>query len=162
MVGGSSRGWDARNHPYLLLTVGCTALAVAVPGAVRAGNPPAESGASAVEQYVEQVPTASGPSAPGVRKPTTSPLSQKARRVLTHASPGTAVALEKIATSSAYGAPGSDGQSAGVGAGDASGSLGGGVDANLDASDGRLSGLLVVLILMTVGAVALAVRRGPP
>lgn len=117
---------------------------------------------SAVAQYVEAVVTASEPSVPGTTKETSSSLSPTARRALKQTPPSTAAALERIATSSTYGAPQGLGQRGGeVGITPTSDSVGSALQATASAttSDPRLFGLLLVVITTTVGTIALAFRR---
>jgi hypothetical protein len=126
-------------------------------------QPVPEPGASAVQQYVEDVPTARGQSTPGRAQPSGQALTPAAERALRRASPTIAAALVTIATSPAYGAPtqmASSGPASGQGS-SLGGSLGSTADAIGSASDTRLLGLLVVLIATTGVAIGLAVRRVP-
>ena len=107
--------------------------------------------ASAVQQYVEEVPTAKGPSSPGTGEQTTTPLSPTAKRALSRTAPATAAALRRIATSSAYGAPSSGSSTAAQGPGLAS--------ATGAASDARLVLLVVALAAITSLGIAFALRR---
>jgi hypothetical protein len=139
----------------------CSAVALSV-ASLAGGQPPAQPGTSAVQQYVEDVPTANGQSTPGATKPAPQPLSPAARIALRRLTPATAGALRTIATSPAYGAPKIGASNAGATHPSSSpgGSLGSSVDAIGTASDAPLLGLLVVLIATSIGAVGLAVRRG--
>jgi hypothetical protein len=131
---------------------------------------------SAVDQYVEQVPTASGPAAPGVTKATRDVLPRAGAKALKKAPPKTAKALEEIATSSNYGAPkvgskpkpkpkptptkaASDRKSDEVTTTTVRATLRSSVGALGTASDTRLIVLLAVLLVSSLAAVALSVRR---
>ncbi len=143
--------------------------------------------AAAVCQYVEQIPTSGGSQAtlPGGKARTT-PLAPALRRRLFSEAGKDAALLEQIATSSAFGAPqtpartqgkkGKKGNGASAGPGRASGgdeesrprpsqqpSLGKSLSAVgavvTDGSEGRLIGLLVVLLLITALAVLAAAFR---
>ena len=76
--------------------------AVSASAAQAADGPPSDS---AVVQYVEVVPTASGPKAPGLKKAKPAPLPPGAKRALKKTPAQHAKALEEIATSPDYGAP---------------------------------------------------------
>jgi hypothetical protein len=80
-------------------------LSVTSGAAFAADEPPKDPGASGISQYVEMVPTAGGPKAPGITKETKTPLPRRATKALEAAPPATAEPLEKVATSSSYGAP---------------------------------------------------------
>ena len=134
---------------------------------------------AAVSQYVEQIPTSSGPQATGVGKETFKPLPKRAKAKLVRQGGEDAALLEKIATSSAYGAPqatkkkgGKDDDPGAGGAavvirddprdlGDASTSeaLSAAVSVVTDGSDKRLLGLLIVMLLITATALASAGYR---
>ena len=121
---------------------------------------------SAVDQYVELVPTAEGPAAPGVVEETRTPLPPAGEEALEQAPSDTAAPLDEIATSSTYGAPTSPEPPTPARRPDRDSS-----EPSLETSlattletlgstdDGRLAGLFVVLALTAVGAVALAVLR---
>ena len=146
----------------LVVAVGtCSAAALSV-ATLAGGQTPVQPGASAVQQYVEDVPTASGQSTPGATKPAAQPLSPAARSALRRLTPATAGALRTIATSPAYGAPKTGASDAGATHPSSSpaGSLGSTADAIGTASDAPLLGLLVVLIATSIGAVGFAIRRG--
>ena len=146
----------------LVVAVGICSAAALSAVSLAGGQPPAQPGASAVQQYVEDVPTANGQSTPGVTKPAAQPLSPAALSALRRSTPATASALRTIATSPAYGAPKIGASNAGATHPSSSlgGSLGSTADAIGTASDAPLLGLLVVLIATSLGAVGLAVRRG--
>lgn len=144
-----------------MVAVGICSAAALSAVSLAGGQPPAQPGASAVQQYIEDMPTANGQSAPGATKPA-QPLSPAARSALRRLAPATAGALRTIATSPAYGAPkigvsntGATHPSASLGE-----SLGSTADAIGTARDAPLVGLLVVLIATSIGAVGLAVRHG--
>jgi hypothetical protein len=80
-------------------------LATTLAGTARAQEPSPDPGSSAVDQYVELVPTGSGPKSPGVEKERKTPLAPKAKRALDKTPKTTADALTTVATSSDYGAP---------------------------------------------------------
>jgi len=145
----------------------------------RAGHP---GTSAAVSQYVEQIPTSSGPQATGIGKETFKPLPRRAKAKLVRQGGEDAPLLEKIATSSAYGAPqatkkkggkGGKDDDPGAGApavvirddprdlGDASTSeaLSAAVSVVTDGSDKRLLGLLIVMLLITATALASAGYR---
>ena len=135
-------------------------LALAAPVAAQDGPP------SAADQYAELVPSADGPKAPGAEE-TRTPLPPAGSDALEQASPTIAAPLEEIATSSAYGAPTAPREPQPP-ARDrdlvpASTSLDATLSSTLGAvgstQDTRLAGLLVALLLTTVGAVGLAVLR---
>jgi hypothetical protein len=81
------------------------ALATALAAPAFAQEPPPDPGSSAVDQYVELVPTGRGPKSPGVEKERKTPLAPKAKRALDKTPKATADALTTVATSSDYGAP---------------------------------------------------------
>jgi hypothetical protein len=129
-------------------------------------EPPAPS-SSAVSQYAELVPTGSGPTAPGVKETELAALGPRARQALEQTSEATAKALATIATSSDYGAPRTTPGSADVAPGDDP-SPGGGasLDRTFQAAAGAASpvddaymiGLLLALLVITVGGAGLAIR----
>jgi hypothetical protein len=80
------------------------ALTVTPAGAPAVEQPPT-SAASAVDQYVEVVPTSGGGGAVGVGETTVKPLAPKKVVELREEAGPAAEALEEVATSSAYGAP---------------------------------------------------------
>ncbi|MBA2642088.1 MAG: hypothetical protein H0U82_04065, partial [Actinobacteria bacterium] len=107
---------------------------------------------ASIDQYVEDVPTSSGSSVPGVTNETRAPQPQS-----------TADALDTVAESSAYGAP-----KRGVVPGrtldvspttSVSAALRSTVGALGTATDARLLGLLFVVLATTAGAVALGAQR---
>ena len=72
----------------------------AVPATAWAGGPP-----SAIDQYIEQVPTATGGHETGVPGRIVAPLSKSVQTRLRASAGRAATSLERIGTSSAYGAP---------------------------------------------------------
>lgn len=152
-------------------------LAFSVPAHAQS-NPP-NPGGSAVNQYVELVPTGVGSKAPGIeRKKQRTPLPPAAKDTLKKADPVVAKPLEKIATSSDYGAPAIRAEpkaepktskprprppvrNPDIVPPDAPTEvpLGTTVRAIASATDERLLGLLVVMLMTTLGAVGLALRR---
>jgi hypothetical protein len=151
MLDTSARRMRSHMRHFRLVALVCVMAAVALPGTAWADDPGTPSGVSAIQQYVEQVPTASGPSAPGVGEATTNRLSNDATRGLGSVSPATAAVLAKVATSSVYGAPVTDNEPAVDGAVTVEG-----------VSDERLVGLFLLLAVTTVGALVLAGRRARP
>jgi hypothetical protein len=150
----------------VLVALLATMLAEAAPARAAAPRP----GASSVAQYVELVPTAAGPKAPGVEVERRLPLSPEAKRALEGAPKATAVALLAVATSSTYGAPSrlGTGTSGPIAretratsqspAGNRE-SLEAIAAAVAPAGDMRMIGLLVILAATTVAAGAFSLRR---
>lgn len=149
-------------------------LALASPGQAQ------DPGGSAVNQYVEVVPAAGGPRSPGIEKKAQTSLPPAGKEALRQAPPSVAGPLEKIATSSTYGAPAIRAEPkppkpkpkpkpkprAPVRDPDVvpphaptEVTLGTTVSAIASATDERLLGLLFTVLMTTLGAVALAVRR---
>jgi hypothetical protein len=135
--------------------------------AARAAAP--RPGASSVDQYVELIPTATGPKAPGVEKERRLSLSPEAMRALDGVSNTTAVALSNVATSSTYGAPSRLGSGASgrivrdtrttVRSPSGNQSVGAIAAAVAPAGDTRMIALLLTLAAVTVAAAALSLRR---
>jgi hypothetical protein len=140
-------------------------------------NPP-HPGGSAVSQYVELVPAAVGSKAPGAEaknEKTQDSLPPAGKNALKRAPAAIAKALEKIATSSTYGAPerraepnatkpetqtpvrDPDAVPRGVTVEEVT--LGTTVSAIASATDERLLGLLLTMLATTLGAIGLALRR---
>jgi len=150
-------------------TIFVTAGASSFAGTARADARPPNPGASSVAQYVELIPTADGPEAPGVGPERRTPLSPGARRALDNASKSTAESLGTIATSSSYGAP----PGLQPGALDTATrdrpqptmepsldrTLQAIAEAAAPAGDDRVIGLLSILIVVTAGGAVVAVRR---
>jgi hypothetical protein len=135
--------------------------------ALAQGAPP-NPDASSVEQYVELVPTSSGPAAPGVGREQRIPLPLAARHALEKTSRPTADALLTVATSSTYGAPTRPHGGASRLARAALASVEGPsrerslrAVAAAAAPDGvfRMFGLPLALAAITVGAATVSVRR---
>ena len=121
--------------------------------------------ASAVLQYTELVPTAEGPAAPGIDKTVVSPLPDPTSKSLGASSAAFAKALTQLATSSDYGAPSRttagpevEQQTLEAGA-NFNGTLRSAATAAIGVGDARLAGVLTVMVLILVGAAALAVGR---
>lgn len=152
-------------------------VSLAFAGSVHAQSNPPSPGGSAVNQYVELVPAAVGPKAPGVeKKKKRTSLPPAGKDALKQAPPAIAKPLEEIATSSTYGAPViraepkptnpkpepqapvrdpdivPPGASVEV-------TLGTTVGAIASATDERLLSLLVAILVTTSAAVTLAIRR---
>jgi hypothetical protein len=130
------------------------------------------------------VPTARGPTAPGLGKEKRAPLPQASAKALKRATPTTSHSLQVIATSSTYGAP-STGEKSSTGASDKKPvqpdrarsqavrrtpdiapptvsldvTLRSAAGAVAVTTDGRLVGLLLTVILTTLAAIALAIKR---
>lgn len=143
--------------------VAVLALVGAAPAAAQEEPP------SAVDQYAELVPDAGGAKSPATTKDTRTPLSPAAEEALDAAPPETAAPLEKIATSSQYGAPTKAAPPARAPAPELSPApaddasleqaLSSTVVAVTSTNDRQLVGTLLALLLVTAGAVTLAVRR---
>ncbi len=143
-------------------------LAASCAGAAHAQREPPKPDASSVAQYVELIPTAGGPTAPGVDKEQRLPLPPRAKRALDKASESTADSLAAVATSSTYGAPSKLGSDSERSAREALPSI---EEPSRDQSlqavaaavapDGeiRMIGLLLILAAVTVGGAAFSVRR---
>jgi hypothetical protein len=93
--------WGSVVRRLLLVTI---ALSFAIAPVARGDNKPPKPDSSAVSQYVEMVPTASGSSEAGVGT-VKAPLSARARWELRGAPATVANALRIVGTSSAFGAP---------------------------------------------------------
>jgi hypothetical protein len=135
------------------------ALALAAPAAAQEPPP------SAADQYAELVPSADGPKAPGAEE-TRTPLPPAGSDALEQAPPAIAAPLEEVATSSRYGAPSSPRppvareREAEVPAGaSVSTALRSTIEAASSTDDRQLVGTGVALLLVTAGAVMLALRR---
>jgi hypothetical protein len=121
---------------------------------------PAMAGAGLVDQYTEQVPTASGSSGGG--GPTYSaPLAGSVRTQLYQNGGSDAKTLEKLATSSRYGAPRVTHLSDATLGSVSRGPLSAAVNAVTGGSDSRLIGLFVALLATAAVMLgAAAARRG--
>jgi len=128
-------------------------------GAATLSNPP-----SAVDQYVEILPSGDGSANPGN---TITPLSHYASRALAATDRSTAAALREVATSSAFGAPKalalSKGarESSALPAASFAGSLKE-VGESLLGGGGGLLGLLLGLAVISVAAAVMARRKNRP
>ena len=138
-------------------------------GNVHAQGDPPPPHDSAVDQYTELVPSSRGPKAPGIGREKRGALPRKAKKALETTPRSTAEALTDVATSSNYGAPARRAsQKPEPVARDAPAP---GEEPSLDRTlqatavaaapvdDGRMVGLLVVMLAIAVGGGALAVRR---
>lgn len=140
-------------------------VALAWSGTALAGDP------GLVDQYTEQVPTASGPKSTGHGgggtggTTYTAPLSSSVKTKVHRHGGKDAKTLEKVATSSRYGAPrirpGLEAGPPTAASASSPGALSAAVSAVTDGSDGRLVGLFVALLAtaaLMLGAAA--TRRG--
>jgi hypothetical protein len=148
------------------LVVAAAALSLVLPAAAQ--NPPEEPppGVSSIDQYIEQIPTSRGSRVAGAGDGKGQPLSRKARRALREQGGPDAAALERIATSPAYGAPerplrksrelvrtpSDDDPSLAA-------ALSAAVSAPGEGGGWRLGVLAVVLLATTVGLAAVAYRQ---
>ena len=117
-------------------------------------------GAAAIQQYVESMPTGSGPAVPGVSPRNSAQLPAAAVESLKYAPPSVASVLAEVATSPEYGAPGSqvssptdqpNSESAGS-------AMLRSLDAAGTADDASLLALIAVLLVLTSAAGLLAAR----
>ena len=144
-----------------LVAVSGAALAVAS-GAAYAAPEQKDPGASGISQYVEMVPGAAGPKAPGITREDNSPLPRRATKALESAPPATAELLKKVATSSSYGAPTRQAkpiERSVERTSESSLAVGTTVEAIATTSDARLLGLLAVVLAIAVSAIGLAARN---
>ena len=154
-----------------MATIIVAVVAASFAGAARAQAEPPDPGASSVAQYVELIPTADGPKAPGVGSERRTPLSPSARRALDKTSESTANSLATIATSSSYGAPPRPQSVASERA--TRDQLRPTAEPSLDMTltaiaaaaapvgDERVIGLLLILVAVTVGGAVVAVQQRP-
>jgi hypothetical protein len=152
-----------------IATIFVAVVASSFTGTARAEAKPPNPGASSVAQYVELIPTADGPTAPGVGLERRTPLPPGAKRALDNASKSTAASLATIATSSSYGAPprpqpgALDSATRDRPQRTAEPSLDRTLQAIAEAAapvgDDRVFGLLSILVAVTVGGAVVAVRR---
>ena len=154
---------SVRRAIVAIVATGVAAIGATSVSAQSAGQP-TDPRASAVSQYLEMVPTARGPNAPGVGEQRQSSLSRTAENALQAADPETAGVLKKIATSSAYGAPNDPTPNTSVGPPleqpqATTTDVRTTIEAIASTNDTRLVGLLVVVLLTTLSAIALAVGR---
>ena len=117
-------------------------------------------GAAAIQQYVESMPTGSGPAVPGVSSRNSAQLPAAAVESLKYAPPSIASVLAEVATSPEYGAPASQvssptdepiSESAGS-------ALLRSLDAAGTADDTTLLALIAVLLVLTAAAGVFAAR----
>jgi hypothetical protein len=128
--------------------------------AVAATPPPPPPDTPSISQYVEQVPTSHGGSSLGVGKTRTRSLPPDVAHRLRSDPDAVSQQLEKVATSSAYGAPQQTlSKSAGGDvAPNASNALSAAVGAVNDSGDSHLVWLLLGLVFVTTASVWSAVR----
>jgi hypothetical protein len=165
----SRNAWRAHSLRAGIATIFVAVVASTFAGTARAEAKPPDPGASSVAQYVELIPTAEGPKAPGVGLERRTPLGPGAQRALDNTSESTAASLETIATSSSYGAPprpqpgAFDSSSRDRPRPTAEPSLDRTLQAIAEAAapfgDDRLIGLLAILVAVTVGGAVVAVQR---
>jgi hypothetical protein len=130
-------------------------------GAQTEPPPPPDDG-SAIDEYVEEIPTSSGGVAPGAGEKKTKPLPTPVSAQLASEAGDDADVLTEVATSSDAGAPQADlaPPERGPGEGDdASSAPSAAVSAVSGASGGRFLGLLVILFLITGTALGAAIYR---
>ena len=159
--------WGRRSWSFrVVLGVAAVVAAGAFAETVGAQDGPPAPSSSAVSQYTELVPTGKGPTAPGLRQAQASTLSRAAQAALDDISPAAAKALATIATSSSYGAPATRSDASGLASERSSGGgaapLGRTFEAAATAaspiSDADLIGLLLTLVVVTVGGAGLALQ----
>ena len=147
-----------------LVAVSGVVLSVASGAAYAAGEPKGP-GTSGISQYVEMVPTAAGPKAPGITKEKTAALPRRAAKALESAPRATAESLTKVATSSSYGAPtrrakpGKPIERSVEPTLERTVAIGTTVEAIATTSDARLVTLLAVVLAIAVSAIGLAARK---
>jgi hypothetical protein len=164
MAYGESKGGRTR-HWRLAVTLAVTLLTWAGQASAQV---PCE--ASAIDQYVECIPTDKGSNIPGGSEETRTTLSGPAQAAVTSQGGDDAPLLTAIATSSNFGAPqrklkierrpGERESTAAVSGGASTGdALSAAVSAVNGGDAGRLVGLIVALALITVGALGFAALR---
>lgn len=162
-----------RRSRVLLFLVAGAALCSNQPASAQGSPPPPLPGDAAVDQYREALPSGAGPVAPGAGKPEVAPLAAPLRERLLVRGGRDAELLERIATSSEYGAPQ---RTAGSDAGDAlrgrpdrasrgpesrrGNPASAAVTALRDGIGGRVGLLLFALLLVTGSLVAASARQG--
>ena len=184
MVQDASKARAGYVTSRLIAMLGALVAALALAGEAAAQRP---CGNSAIDQYVECPPQVGDENAPDVTKPTKTPLPTDVRTRLFAEGGEDAPILEEIATSSVYGAPQRSAAGNGSGADASGGGPGGprrggdgstpyeGADPRDDVSAGeavsaavgavgggeagRMAGLLVFLVLISVAALAAAALR---
>ncbi|HEX3290319.1 MAG TPA: hypothetical protein VHR46_02920 [Gaiella sp.] len=156
------RQWGVRAGALVAVLVSSGILAGA---AWAQGEPPTPS-SSAVSQYAELLPTGAGPTAAGVKEQERGALSAKAQRALARMPDTTAKALATIATSSDYSAPTATRDRGSTSPGEATPGQRVSLDRTFQAAasaaspvgDAYLVGLVVALLVVTIGGAGLAVR----
>jgi hypothetical protein len=160
-------GLDLRSpHWRVAVTAAVTLLAWAAPAAAQ--DPCNES---AIDQYVECVPTDKGSNAPGTQTEDRTPLSGAVQQAVAEEGGADAPILTEVATSSRYGAPqrklkidrdpGARESAASTSGGDTSAgdAASAAVSAVQSGDAGRLVGLLGALLAIAVGTLAYAGLR---
>jgi hypothetical protein len=157
----SGRGSFLRHLKWVCVVV-VLLTALAGSGAAMAADPAPPDDSGLIDQYREDVPTAAGPSTPGGGGNSTTPLPGNVRSNLYQQAGTDAKTLEKISTSSHYGAPAvTHAPDAGLSAGSSSGALSAAVSAVSDGSDGRLVALFIALVVVAATMLgAAAAKRG--
>jgi len=113
-----------------------------------------------VDQYTEQVPTASGSSGGGGGSTHSTPLPGNVRTQIYTSGGSDAKTLEKVATSSRYGAPTiRPGLEGGLLAASSPGPLSAAVSAVSEGSDTRLIALFIALVVVAAIALGAAAAR---
>jgi hypothetical protein len=151
---------------WTAVSVGLVLVLAAWAGAALAKTPPPKAKElSAISQYREPIPGASGPTLPGGRS-TTKPLPQSVQVAVLSEGGSDAPALKRFAEESEFGAPPTSlpsirprqrvtepDQGAPAALFSGAGKL------VVDGQSGRVVALVVVMAVLTAGAVGLAVRR---
>jgi hypothetical protein len=143
--------------------VPAVALALALPNAAVAAEPPPPPDTPSISQYVEQVPTSRGGSSPTVGKAKVRALPTPVATTLRAHPDHVTKRLEKVATSSTYGAPQRvlptpEKESVEP---NASNALSAAVSAVDDSGDGHLIWLLFTVVFVTIAIVWAAARTRP-
>jgi hypothetical protein len=137
------------------------ALALALPkAAVAAEPPPPPPDTPSISQYVEQVPTSRGSSSPNVGKATAQALPTQVEANLRAHPDQVTKRLQKVATSSTYGAPQRvlPKPARGRAEPESSNALSAAVSAVNDSGDGHLIWLLLAVVSVTIAMVWAAAR----
>ncbi len=139
-------------------------LALLLPAAaVAATPPPPPPDTPSISQYVEQVPTSRGGSSPGVGKAQARALPADVTARLHSHSDAVSKQLEKVATSSTYGAPQRVLPKPARGSVEprSSNALSAAVSAVSDSGDSHVVWLLLAVLLVTIAIVLASARRRP-
>ncbi len=144
---------------------------VAFSGSAEAAPKPPKPSSSAVGQYVEMLPGASGPTAAGARTGSSTPLPAAPSRALRSVPRNTATLLQKVATSTAFGAPARVAKAVRetetrntlpTSALSFGGALKSGAQTATGQENGRLVAVLVFMLVITAAAAIGATRRRRP